>query len=121
MLAAASFLTRVAHQLHIPVVVTEQKPFKPTVAEMQLATVPHSLHTKSLFSMLTPSVLQELKEKHSGRTHIFLYGIESHVCVMQTALDLLRHQDVEYSVRATQHAHHRCPVAQLAPRLCALD
>ena len=98
LLAAASFLTRLAHQLHIPILVSEQKPFKPTVAELRLAEIPHSLHTKSLFSMLTPSVLQELKEKHSGRTHIFLYGIESHICVMQTALDLLRHQDVEYTV-----------------------
>lgn len=98
MLAASSFLTRVAHQLHIPVLVTEQKPFKPTVAELKLDTIPHSLHTKQQFSMLTPSVVEELRTKHSGRTHIFLYGIESHVCVMQTALDLLRYSDVEYTV-----------------------
>ena len=98
MVAAASFLTRVAHQLHIPIIATEQKPFKPTAAELRLDSIAHSLHTKSLFSMMAPSVVQELKEKHSGRTHIFLYGIESHVCVMQTALDLLRYRDVEYTV-----------------------
>ena len=98
LVAASTFLTRLAHQLHIPILVTEQKPFKPTVPELQLDSIPHSLHTKTLFSMLTPSVLQEMKEKHAGRHHIFLYGIESHVCVMQTALDLLRFPDVEYTV-----------------------
>lgn len=98
MLAAASFLTRVAHQLHIPILVTEQKPFKPTVAELKLDSIPHSLHTKTQFSMLTPAVVQELREKHTGRNHIFLYGIESHVCVMQTALDLLRDSEAEYTV-----------------------
>ena len=98
LVTASTFLTRLAHQLDIPILVTEQKPFKPTIAELRLSDVPHTLHTKTQFSMLTPSVLAELKEKHAGRTHIFLYGIESHVCVMQTALDLLRHAEVEYSV-----------------------
>ena len=98
LVSASAFLTRLAHSLHIPILVTEQKPFKPTVSELKLSEIPHTLHTKTMFSMLTPSVLQELKEKYSGRTHIFLYGIEAHICVMQTALDLLRFQDVQYTV-----------------------
>ena len=90
LLAASVFLTRVAQQLSIPIVVTEQRPFKPTIAELTLDRFPHSLHSKTLFSMLTPAVREELRVQHPERRHVFLYGLEAHVCVMQTTLDLLR-------------------------------
>ena len=40
--------------------------------------------------MITPAVRAELQDKHPNRRHVFLYGIEAHVCVMQTTLDLVR-------------------------------
>jgi len=42
---------------------------------------------KKLFSMVTPEV--DLHLKDLGRTHFVLFGIEGHVCVQQTCLDLL--------------------------------
>jgi nicotinamidase-related amidase len=90
LVAASSFLTKVAHHLSIPVLVTEQKPFKPTIAELSLDSIPHSLYPKTLFSMLTPAVVADLRQRHGQRRHVFLYGIEAHVCVLQTTLDLVR-------------------------------
>ena len=90
LVAASAFLTKVAHQLSIPLLVTEQKPFKPTIAELSLDSTPHSLYSKTLFSMLTPPLLADLRQHHPQRRHVFLYGIEAHVCVLQTTLDLVR-------------------------------
>lgn len=90
LVASSIFMTRVAASLKIPIVVTEQKPFKPTITEMALSEHEHVVYSKSLFSMMTPSMIVDLKSKHPSRKHVFLYGIESHVCVMQTTLDLLR-------------------------------
>ena len=90
LVGASAFLNRVANQLDVPIIVTEQKPFKPTIDELTLHSIPHRLYTKTLFSMLTPQLRQDLKEQHPNRRHVFLYGIEAHVCVLQTALDLLR-------------------------------
>ena len=45
---------------------------------------------KSLFSMIEPPVeayLDKLKDKHVDQ--VVLYGVEAHVCVKQTCLDLL--------------------------------
>jgi nicotinamidase-related amidase len=44
---------------------------------------------KRLFSMLTPAVDVYLREECANRKHAVLFGIEAHVCVLQTALDLL--------------------------------
>lgn len=44
---------------------------------------------KTLFSMLTPEVRQGIASLH-GPLSAVIVGIESHICVTQTALDLLR-------------------------------
>jgi nicotinamidase-related amidase len=93
-IASAVFLGKVAKELGIPIVTTEQKPFKPTVKELQPHISPEAnpsnlLFEKSLFSMITPEVKAALL-KWPTRRHIVLFGIEAHVCVLQTALDLLR-------------------------------
>ena len=90
LVSASVFLTRLANQLDIPILVTEQKPFKPTIDELALDSIPHTLYPKTLFSMLTPSLRIDLRENYPQRRHVYLYGIEAHVCVLQTALDLLR-------------------------------
>ena len=82
--------------LSIPCVTTEQKPFKPTVCELSTLISPstyphHSLFLKSSFSMVTPEVAALLAQPSNAvRRHAVLFGIETHVCVLQTALDLLR-------------------------------
>ncbi len=44
---------------------------------------------KSQFSMLTADVRAALRAKPEVR-NVYLFGIEAHVCILQTALDLVR-------------------------------
>lgn len=76
--------------LGVPMIVTEQYPqgLGPTVEAIR-AVLPARTPTvsKVKFSACVEDVRRWLAE--SGRRTVLLAGIESHVCVMQTALDLL--------------------------------
>ncbi|KAF7723696.1 Isochorismatase domain-containing protein 1 [Apophysomyces ossiformis] len=74
--------------LDIPVIVTEQYPkaFGPTVAELDVSEASMSIQ-KTKFSMYVPEVAELLKARKTES--VMLVGIESHVCVLQTALELL--------------------------------
>lgn len=89
----ARFMTSVAKALGVPIVATQQytKVFGPTVADCfadpaDLDSTP--IFEKKLFSMMTPEVSEHVGGL-GGRTSFVLFGIEAHVCVQQTALDLL--------------------------------
>ena len=59
--------------------------------------------------MLTSDVRSELAS-HPQATNIYLYGIEAHVCVLQTTLDLLREGYAVYLVNdgvSSMRAHDR--------------
>ncbi len=76
----------------VPVIVTEQYPkgLGPTVPELA-AALPEStpvLEKKAFSACLVPAFLDELRKRKTVRK-VLLAGIESHVCVLQTALDLL--------------------------------
>ncbi|KAF9948536.1 Isochorismatase domain-containing protein 1 [Mortierella alpina] len=76
-----------AHKvLDIPLIVTEQNPkaLGATATELDLSQAKINV-PKTKFSMYVPEVQKELK----GIKSVVLFGIESHVCVLQTALDLL--------------------------------
>ncbi len=104
------YLTSVAHELQMPVIATQQytKVFGPTVAEcfanedIQKAATP--VFDKKKFSMLTPEVMEHLQttELWKDRTSFVLFGIETHVCVQQTALDLLEVRTIGMCVQLTQ-------------------
>lgn len=86
------YMTSVARELSIPVIATQQytKAFGPTVKECfatpeELEATP--IFEKKLFSMLTPEVQSKLNELE--RDTYVIMGIEAHVCVQQTCLDLL--------------------------------
>lgn len=86
------YMTSVAKALDIPVVGTQQytKAFGKTVpgcfaSEDELAATP--IFEKKLFSMLTPEVKNELATLN--KQSYVIMGIEAHVCVQQTCLDLL--------------------------------
>ena len=87
-------MNQTAAVLNVPLLVTEHytKAFGKTVEE-SAKTFPeeYTLFEKTKFSMLTEEVESWLSssEKAKGRTEIVLYGIEAHVCIQQTCLDLL--------------------------------
>lgn len=77
--------------MSVPCLVTEQYPrgLGPTVAE--LADLLPSPLEKLRFSAAEVLLQQPGFEAQSARDQCLLIGIEAHVCVLQTALDLLAH------------------------------
>jgi nicotinamidase-related amidase len=81
--------------LDLPVLVTTQYAARlgTTVSEISdnLADAKDvKVFDKTLFSMVTPEVEDYLRTPAmQSRTSVLLCGIETHVCVLQTALDLL--------------------------------
>ena len=87
----AKAMNQISKVFEIPMIVTEQTPQNlGHIANDLKNELPknHKKFEKSQFSMLTPEVLSELKSQ-PDRKNILLYGIETHICVLQTALDAL--------------------------------
>lgn len=87
------FMTSVAKELSLPIVATQQytKVFGPTIPDAfadpkDIGTVV-PVFEKKKFSMMTPECSDHLSSL--GKTSYLLVGIEAHVCLQQTALDLL--------------------------------
>jgi nicotinamidase-related amidase len=82
--------------LGIPTVVTQQytKGLGPTVAKIHEALGDYSPIEKTSFSSMGEPVFAEELSKTSRKT-VILAGIETHVCILQTALDLV---EAGYSV-----------------------
>lgn len=91
------FLLNAAEQLRIPVVVSEQYPqgLGPTVSELRGHAAVGHIFDKTCFSAAECfcahlGISPEMAADADGsRDQVILAGIESHVCVLQTALDLL--------------------------------
>lgn len=88
----AQYMTSVAKALQIPIVVTQQytKVFGPTVPGVfksaeDLEACP--IFEKKKFSMMTEEVQEHCNKL--DKSSFILTGIEAHVCLQQTALDLL--------------------------------
>lgn len=85
----ATLLVRMAKVLGLPVVVTEQyvKGLGSTVEPLRSELADASTRfEKTRFSGLVPEVLDHLRR--SGRGQVLVTGVEAHVCVLQTVLDL---------------------------------
>jgi nicotinamidase-related amidase len=84
-------LIEVSKLLNIPVLLNEQYPkgLGPTVAEIRGALQPYEPFEKLTFSCCRGgSFLKGLEA--SGRKKVVLAGMETHVCVLQTVIDLLK-------------------------------
>ena len=104
-ISTSQYLTSVATALSIPIVATQQytKAFGPTVADCfangqdgidaLVSSTDNKLKIfeKKKFSMMTDEVKDYYftAKNMVGRDSIVLFGIEAHVCVQQTCLDLL--------------------------------
>ncbi|WVO13722.1 hypothetical protein L204_101344 [Cryptococcus depauperatus] len=89
-------LVKASQALEVPVFVTEQNPkaLGSTVKEIkdlldQEKTQVLGIISKTKFSMLTEDTMSYFKD-YSYYDSFILTGIESHICVLQTAIDLLR-------------------------------
>jgi len=80
-----AMLAQMARRLQIPILLSEQNPEKlgHTVSSIQEAIGPHSPVSKMRFSAF------EAIKPNLSRPQVLLCGLESHICVGQTALDLL--------------------------------
>lgn len=91
MIAAATRMLRIANRLNVPVIVTEQYPrgLGPTVEAIRSA-VPEEIPVveKTSFSCLGNARAAAEVDRFRPDT-VVLCGIETHVCVQQTALDAL--------------------------------
>jgi nicotinamidase-related amidase len=87
--ANGKILMEAAARLGVPVVVSEQYPkgLGPTVPALAALAAPESIMAKLHFSCAEdPAIGARLASL--GRSQIVIAGIESHVCVLQTALGL---------------------------------
>jgi nicotinamidase-related amidase len=86
--ARASFLIQIANLLEVPVLATEQNPSKMGGTEPSLAALLPQPFPKMAFSACgSPEAMTALEA--TGRRQIIVVGIETHICVSQTAHDLL--------------------------------
>ncbi len=88
-LERCQFLVKVAKRLGVPIIATAQYPDRMGGLCPELSTLlPGSPIGKLCFSCAgEPKFNQELER--TKRTHAILCGIETHICVTQTALDLI--------------------------------
>jgi nicotinamidase-related amidase len=89
--ARCRILLEAAQRLGVPALATEQYPagLGPTVTELAALLAPERRLAKVCFAAGTdPRVAAALQAL--GRSQILLCGMEAHVCVLQTALDLPR-------------------------------
>jgi hypothetical protein len=89
-------LLKAAHALSLPIYVTTQNRARlgPTVSELHPYLTPPLLKAdedKTRFSMWLPSVAAQFSpaSPSHAKAQIAIVGIESHICVTQTALDAL--------------------------------
>eukprot|EP01135_Chromosphaera_perkinsii_P005709 Nk52_evm9s359 gene=Nk52_evmTU9s359 len=82
-------MMKTAEVLNIPVLITEHysKAFGATCSELMLCYQAEVIE-KRKFSMVTPETVPFF-EKNKKRKIAVIFGVEAHVCVQQTALDLL--------------------------------
>jgi len=114
----SSRLLKAATTLEVPVVVTEQYPngLGHTVEELGLKQFPNIVPVaKTQFSMLTSDVLENLAKNHPGVKQVVLCGIEAHVCVQGTCLQLL---EKGYEVHVVVDG---CSSRTLVDRMYAFD
>lgn len=87
-LARARLLLEVARLLAVPVLASEQYPkgLGPTVAALRERLAAEEIRSKLCFSCAREEGLRDAVAA-SGRDQLLLVGVETHVCVLQTALD----------------------------------
>lgn len=84
-----AWLIRAAQQMGVPVAATEQYPkgLGPTAKTLRALLPDGSIATKNHFSAVAAQVLRTLPG--ADRPQVIVTGLEAHVCILQTTLELL--------------------------------
>jgi nicotinamidase-related amidase len=89
-LARTNILLKAAEELALPVTVSEQYPkgLGPTVAELRTNSA--TVLAKTAFSCWRDDAIKKhmIGQYEAGRPQVVVVGIEAHVCVLQTCIDL---------------------------------
>ncbi|KAF7301566.1 hypothetical protein MIND_00722100 [Mycena indigotica] len=114
--ATTNKVLKIAKVLGCEVLVTTQKtkalgPTDPAIALESLGPLHIGTFDKTLFSMLTPEVLSQITTRPHIK-NIVLIGIESHICILQTALSLLVHPK-KYAVYVLADGVSSCNPAEV--------
>ena len=109
--AAVGRIIRACRVLEVPILVTEQYPagLGPTCSAVKQLLGTVKPVEKLRFSACVEPVMAQLAKL--GRTDILVVGIEAHVCVQQTVLDLIR----------AGHVPHLCADAVSSRRVLDRD
>jgi nicotinamidase-related amidase len=101
-----AWLIRVAQKIGVPVAAIEQYPrgLGPLVAEIRALLPPGAIAAKTRFSSVGAKCLPDLPG--SDRAQVVIVGVESHVCVLQTALDLYHEGKEVYVVADCVGSRH---------------
>ena len=99
MVQRCSFMTQVAVNLNLPIIITEQVkrvfgPTHPDIAAHLPGNVP--IFEKSRFSGCIDPV--EARMREISRPNIIVVGMETHICILQTTLDLLNRGNAVFLV-----------------------
>lgn len=101
LLRNCNILIESARLLGIPVTVTEQYPkgIGPTNTELvdTLGSEYRPVEKTCFSSCSADSFIQSIRQ-HDSRNQIILCGIEAHVCILQTAMDLLNDNNTDWHV-----------------------
>ena len=96
----ASKMVEAGRILDIPVVISEQYPKGLGQTSNEIINIPLNpiVLEKTTFSLLkTPEIYEAIKAQN--RKQIILFGIETHICVLQTALDLIENGYEVYLIK----------------------
>ncbi len=80
-------LTKTAQVLSIPILVTEQENLGETVSELREMLPPFKTRKLEFSCCRVPEFMSKLQQ--TGKKNIIICGIETHICVLQTAIDIV--------------------------------
>ncbi|NLN92431.1 MAG: hydrolase [Candidatus Hydrogenedens sp.] len=118
-LKQCSRLIRVMQALEVPILVTEQYPDRLGATNEELLSLLGDTprQPKIEFSCLANTAFREALEK-TGRKQLLIIGMETHICVMQTALEALDEGYEVYVVRdavvSTREREYKAGLERLA-------
>ncbi len=101
----AKKLIKTAEILNIPTLVSEQYPKGLGSTVNCLKNEKQRYFEKTSFSILKEENFSEILKSYN-KTQIILFGIEAHICVYQTAIDLLKQGYEVYLVKDTCKSRH---------------